>query len=43
MMLFLESLLVLPPGVSLGVFSLQERRNPTYNEYMPMNELHTAM
>ena len=24
-----------PPGVSLGVFSLQERHNATYNEHMP--------
>ena len=39
----LESLLVLPPGVSLGVFSLRERHNATYNEHMPMNELHTAI
>ena len=38
-----ESLLVLPPGVSLGVFSLRERHNATYNEHMPMNELHTAI
>ena len=39
----LESLLVLPPGVSLGVFSLQKRHNTTYNEHMPMKELHTAI
>ena len=29
-----ESLLVLTPGVSLGVFSLRERHNATYNEHM---------
>ena len=29
-----ESLLVLTPGVSLGVFSLWERHNATYNEHM---------
>ena len=34
---------MLPPGVSLGVFSLRERHNATYNEHMPMNELHTAI
>ena len=39
----IESFAVLPPGVSLGVFSLQERHNATYNEHMPMNELHTAI
>ena len=38
-----ESLLVLSRGVSLGVFSLRERHNATYNEHMPMNELHTAI
>ena len=31
-------LLVLTPGVSLGVFSLWERHNATYNEHMSMNE-----
>ena len=41
--IYYESLLVLTPGVSLGVFSLQERHNATYNEHMPMNELHTAI
>ena len=38
-----KSFQVLPPGVSLGVFSLHERHNATYNEHMPMNELHTAI
>ena len=42
-MLYIESLLIFTPGVSLGVFSLQERHNATYNEHMPMNELHTAI
>ena len=36
-------MLVLPPGVSLGVFPLREIHNATYNEHMPMNELHTAI
>ena len=40
---YYESLLVFTPGVSLGVFSLQERHNATYNEHMPVNELHTAI
>ena len=39
----LESFVVLPPGVSLGVLSLQERHSATYNEHMPMNELHAAI
>ena len=34
---------MLPPGVSLGVISLQERHSVTYNEHIPMNEVHTAM
>ena len=38
-----ESFKVLPPGVSPGVLSLQERHSATYNEHMPMNELHIAM
>ena len=42
-LLYEESLLVLTPGVSLGVFSLRERHNATYNGHMSMNELHTAM
>ena len=39
----IESLLVLLPGVSLGVFCLRETHSATYNEHMPMNELHTAI
>ena len=39
----IRELLVLTPGVSLGVFSLRERHNATYNEHMPMNERHTAI
>ena len=35
--------MVLPPGISQGVLSLQERHRATYKEHMPMNELHTAM
>ena len=30
-----ESLLVLPPGVSLGVLCLRETHSATYNEHMP--------
>ena len=41
--LYNESFVVITPGVSLGVLSLQERHSATYNEHMPMNELHTAM
>ena len=35
--------MVLSPGISLGVLSLQESHSATYNEHMPMNELHTIM
>ena len=38
-----ESFVVITLGVCLGVLSLQERHRATYNEHMPMNELHTAI
>ena len=34
---------VITPGVSLGVLSPQGRHSATYNEHMPMKELHTVM
>ena len=34
---------MITPDISLGVLSLKERHSTTYNEHMPMNELHTAM
>ena len=39
----IRDLMVLTKEVSLGVISLQGRQSPTYNEHIPMNELHTVM
>ena len=41
--IYVESLLVLPPSVSLGVLYLQEIHITNYNEHISMNKLHTAM
>ena len=38
-----KSFKVITPGVSLGVLSPQGRHSATYNEHMPMKELHTAL
>ena len=37
------SFVVIITGVFLGVLSLQGRHSTTYNEHLPMNELHTVM
>ena len=39
----IRDIMVLTPEVSLGLLSLQGRQSATYNEHIPMNELHTVM